>query len=190
MNTGASVWVSELKRSLNLYIEVPEHIEWMSPSVSQWTSDIVPVTVSPSSTSSTLTKAIPRCFFQYSVNSPVMVDAFPPQYKHIFFRDRVSVAFTPQTPRPLRFKAASSRNEVRHGVACQTPFADILSLAITHLGMSWETLLDPVARRSQQVSFRLQQSHGSPQRFQFGTASQRIVLSSSSASKFLEFLLS
>ena len=52
--------------SLNLYIEVPEHIERMSPSVCQWSSDIVPVTVSPSSTSSTLTKAIPRCFFQYA----------------------------------------------------------------------------------------------------------------------------
>ena len=50
------------------------------------------------------------------------------------------------------------RNEVRHGVASQTPFADNLSLAITHLGLSWETLLDPVVKRSQQVSFRLQRS--------------------------------
>ena len=50
------------------------------------------------------------------------------------------------------------RNEVRHGVACQTPFPDNLSLAITHLGMPWETLLNPVVRRSQQVSFRLQRS--------------------------------
>ena len=50
------------------------------------------------------------------------------------------------------------RNEVRHGVACQTPFADNLSLAITHLGKPWETLLNPVVRRSQQVSFWLQRS--------------------------------
>ena len=72
-----------------------------------------------------------RCFPQYArtcipgCQRPVMVDAVPAQYKHTLIHGRVSMAFpaptmsmrlTPQTRRPLRFKAALSESSTKCGI--------------------------------------------------------------------------
>ena len=89
---------------------------------------------------------------------PVMVDAVPAQYKHTLFHGRVSMAFPAPTmsmrlPRlgdlsDSKLRCQDQERSAAWYMAYGTPFSDYLSFVIIHLGVSSETLPDPVVRRS------------------------------------------